>query len=120
MADHRSNDDEHDSPLAATIEDVARRVREAEHLEPDTRVKVADLLENLAAELNETEPSEHKELLAQTTTKLVQAVHEEHETGLIESARERLEEVVAKAEANAPVATDLALHLIELLANLGI
>ena len=75
---------------------------------------------NLATELNQTAPSAHKELLAQTTTQLMRAVKDQHEPGLIEAARERLEEAVARAETNAPVATDLVLQLIELLANLGI
>lgn len=112
--------DEPVPPTADTIEELARRVRESEHLEPGTRDQVADLLGDLAAELNQAEPSAHKELLAQTATQLVQAVRDQHEPGLIEAARERLEEVVARAETNAPVATDLVLQLIDLLANLGI
>jgi hypothetical protein len=120
MPENPTTGDAPDPPVANTIEDLARRVREAEHLEPGTREQVADLLGNLAAELDQAEPSAHKELLAQTTTQLVQAVHDRHEPGLIEAARERLEEVVARAETKAPVTTDLVIQLIDLLANLGI
>jgi len=102
------------------IEELARRVREAEHLEPEAREQVADLLENLSSELDQTEPSAHKEHLAESAAQLVRAVQDQHEPGLIEAARERLEEAVARAEANAPVATDLVLQLIDVLANLGI
>jgi Domain of unknown function (DUF4404) len=102
------------------IEELARRVREAEHLEPEARGQVADLLENLSSELDQTEPSFHKEHLAESTAQLVRAVQDQHEPGLIEAARERLDEAVARAEANAPVATDLVLQLIDVLANLGI
>ena len=50
----------------------------------------------------------------------MQAVNEEHDPGLIAAARERLEETVARAETKAPVATDIVLQLIDVLANLGI
>jgi Domain of unknown function (DUF4404) len=102
------------------IEELARRLREAEHLEPEAREQAADLLGNLAAELDQTEPSAQKELLAESAAQLVRAVQDQHEPGLIEAARERLEEAVARAEAKAPVATDLVLQLIDVLANLGI
>ena len=75
-------------------------LREAEHLEPEARAQVADLLGNLAAELDQTEPSAQKEHLAQSAVQLVRAVKDQHEPGLIEAARERLEEAVARAEAN--------------------
>jgi hypothetical protein len=102
------------------IEELARRLREAEHLEPEARGQAADLLGNLAAELDQTKPSAQKEHLAESAAQLVRAVQDQHEPGLIEAARERLEEAVARAEANAPVATDLVLQLIDVLANLGI
>jgi len=102
------------------IEELARRLREAEHLEPEARGQAADLLGNLAAELDQTEPSAQKEHLAESAAQLVRAVQDQHEPGLIEAARERLEEAVARAEANAPVATDLVLQLIDVLASLGI
>jgi hypothetical protein len=102
------------------IEELARRLREAEHLEPEARAQVADLLGNLAAELDQTEPSAHKAQLAESAAQLVRAVKDQHEPGLIEAARERLEAAVARAEANAPVATDLVIQLIDLLASLGI
>jgi hypothetical protein len=102
------------------IEELARRLREAEHLEPEARQQAADLLGDLAAELDQTEPSAQKEHLAESAAQLVLAVQDQHEPGLIEAARARVEEAVARAEANAPVATDLVLQLIDVLANLGI
>ena len=76
--------------------------------------------EALAAELDQAERSTHKEELASTTAQLVRAVKDQHEPGLIEAARERVEQAVARAEAKAPVATDLVLRLIDVLAGLGI
>ena len=107
-------------PRSRTRSRISPSIREAEHLEPGTRDQVADLLGNLAVELNQAEPWRTKELLAQTTTQLEEAVRDRHEPGLMDAARERMEEVVARAETKAPVTTDLVLHLIDLLANLGI
>jgi hypothetical protein len=50
----------------------------------------------------------------------VQAIRDQHEPGLIEAAWERLEEVVARAETNAPVTSELVVQLIDLMASLGI
>jgi hypothetical protein len=109
-----------DRPIVNHIEEIASRLRETEHLEPEARVQVADLLDKLAEELDQAEPSAQKEHLAQTAADLMRAVKDRHEPGVIEAARERLEDAVAKAEAHAPVATDVVLQLIDLLARLGI
>jgi hypothetical protein len=109
-----------DPSAANDVEELARRLREAEHLEREAREQVADLLGELAAELDQTEPSAHKEQLAKSAAQLVRAVKEKHEPGMIEAAKDHLEEAVARAEAKAPVATDLVLQLIDLLATLGI
>ncbi len=58
--------------------------------------------------------------LPRARPQLVRAVQDQHEPGLIAAARERLEAAVARAEAKAPVATDLVLQLIDTLAHLGI
>jgi hypothetical protein len=109
-----------DPSAANDIEELARRLREAEHLEPEAREQVADLLGELAAELDQTEPSAHNEQLAKSAAQFVRAVKDQHEPGMIEAAKDHLEEAVARAEAKAPVATDLVLQLIDLLATLGI
>jgi hypothetical protein len=120
MEERQSKGEQPDPPVGNDIEVLARRVREAEHLEPEARAQVADLLGDLAAELDQTEPSAHTERLANSAAQLVRAVEDQHEPGLIEAARERVEEAVAAAEAKAPVATDLVLRMIDLLAGLGI
>jgi hypothetical protein len=109
-----------DRPIVNDIEEIASRLRETEHLEPDARAQAADLLDKLAEEIDQAEPSAHKEHLAQTTADLMRAVKDQHDPGVIVAARERLEEAVAKAEAHAPLATDVVLELIDLLARLGI
>jgi Domain of unknown function (DUF4404) len=108
-------------PSARTdIEELARRLGGVEHLEPEARTTLAGLLRKLAAELDQAEPSAQKEQLAESAAQLVRAVKDQHEPGLVEAARERLEEAVARAEAKAPVATDLVIQLVDVLARLGI
>ncbi|SIO32450.1 hypothetical protein SAMN05444166_3790 [Singulisphaera sp. GP187] len=119
MQDQPSKGEESsDLPVAKDIEELARRLREAEHLEPEVRTEAADLLGDLTAALHPPEPQ--TEALAQSTAQLVRAVSDQHEPGLIEAAKERLEQAVIKAETKAPVATDIVLRLIDVLSGIGI
>jgi hypothetical protein len=120
MPDEPSKREQPAPPAASEIIELARRLREAEHLEPEARAQAADLLGGLAAEMDQTAPSAHNVHLAKSAAQLVQAVKDQHAPGLIEAARDRVEEAVAAAEAKAPVATDLVLRLIDVLAGLGI
>ena len=119
MQDDLSTREESDPPVVDPIEELANRLREAEHLDPEARAEAANLLGNLAVALNQPESSDQTQHLAQHTAQLVQAVNDQHEPGLIASARERLEETIARAETNAPVATDIVLQLIDVLAESG-
>ena len=109
-----------DPPTVDDIEELARRLREAEHLEPTARAKAAALLRKLATTLDQPETSAQTEHLSQSTAQLVRAVKDQHDHGLIEAARERVLQAVARAEAKAPVATDIVLQLIDVLAGVGI
>lgn len=120
MTDESSRGETTDPSTGSDIEELARRLGGVKHLEPTARATLAGLLRKLAAELDQSEPSAQKEHLAETAAQLVRAVHDQHEPGLIAAARERLEGAVVRAEAKAPVATDLVLQLIDTLAHLGI
>jgi hypothetical protein len=120
MQEQPSKREESDPSVVNYIEELARRLREVEHLDPEARAEAADLLGDLAVALNQPESSAQTEHLAQRTAQLVQAVNDQHEPGLIAATRERLEEAIAKAEAKAPVATDIVLQLIDVLAGMGI
>ena len=120
MPEQPSKAETPDPSIGSDIEELARRLGGVKHLEPEARATLADLLRKLAAELDQAEPSAHKEQLAESAAQLVRAVKDQHEPRVVEAARERLEEAVARAEAKAPVATDLVLQLINLLADLGI
>ena len=120
MPEEPSTGETPDLSVGRDFEELARRLGAVEHLEPEARATLAGLLRKLAAELDQAEASVQEKHLAESTAQLVRAVKDQHEPGLVEAARERLEEAVARAEANAPVATDLVLQLINVLARLGI
>lgn len=113
-------DETPDPAIGGDIEELARKLGGVEHLDPAARTKLASLLRLLAAELERGEPSAQEEQLLATAAQLVQAVQDRHEPRLIAAARERVEGAVARAEAKAPVATDLVLQLIDTLAHIGI
>lgn len=107
--------------LRTRLLECARLLRATRHLEPDTRQAVADLVSELAAALGATAaPSEHAAHLAATSAQLVDALHDQHDAGLVTAARHRLEEVAARAEAKAPVAAGVVRRLIDALASIGI
>jgi Domain of unknown function (DUF4404) len=120
VTDQPSTGETPETSTGGDIEELARRLGGVEHLEPKAKATLAGLLRKLAAELDQAEASVQKEHLAESAAELVRAVHDQHEPGLIAAARERLEGAVARAEAKAPVATDLVLQLIDTLAHLGI
>src|SRR4051794_26940158 len=107
-------------PPSADLEELARLLPEAAHLDPTTRARVAGLLDELAAELGRPETTEQEEHLARITARLVRAVKDRHEPGVVQAAREHLEDAIARAEARSPTATDIALRLIDVLTGLGV
>jgi len=118
MQEQPSKGEKSDPSVADDIEKLAYHLREAEHLEPEVREQATELLGDLAVAMDQ--PSTHTEDLVQKTAQLVRAVQNPHQPGLIEAARDQLEEAIARAETTAPVATDIVLRLIDVLAGIGI
>ena len=58
--------------------------------------------------------------MADGAARLAEALHNRHDTGLLEASRHRLEDLVAQAEAGAPFVVRLAQSVIEALTDLGI
>jgi hypothetical protein len=108
-------------PPQANLHQLAQRLRKAEHLEPEEQEAIADLLEELAKALPPATaaPAEATHL-AESAAHLAAALHEHHESGLLNAALERFKAAVARAEAKVPMASGIAHRLIETLANLGI
>jgi hypothetical protein len=107
--------------IRANLLESARLLREAGHIEPEAQRTLADLVEELGEALDPSAASsDHTVHLAESSTHLVQALHQKHDEGLIASARDRLASAAARAESDAPMATGIARRLINALADLGI
>jgi hypothetical protein len=106
--------------IRANLLESARLLREAHHIDPEAQRTLADLVEELSEALDPSAASsDHTVHLAESSTHLVQALHQRHE-GLIASAQARLAAAAARAESDAPVATGIARRLINALSDLGI
>lgn len=105
----------------ANLHDVAKLLREADHLGPETQQVLAELVDELASALAATRPSSPEaEHLAGTTVHLLEALHKRQDKGMLAAARARLEDALNRAEAKAPIPVNLAWRLLDALANIGI
>ena len=108
-------------PVPQSLHELALMLRSARHLEPETRQELADLMDELAKAM--APPIGGAADLAHlraSAAHLAQVLHQPPEPGLLAAAKERLQDAVLRAEADAPLATGLARRIIEALANLGI
>ena len=107
--------------IQAELHELAQRLREARHLEPETQQTLADLLDELRSELHpEAINSVHAAHLADIVTQLARALHEQRDTGPVAAIRERLDNALLRAEIEAPVITGVTRRFIDSLANIGI
>jgi hypothetical protein len=107
-------------PVGERLQELARLLRGAGHLGPQVQRDLADLLEELAGELESAAPSPHAEHLAESAAHVAHELHQERGVGRVGAAVQRLKEAAARAEAKAPVATGLARRLVDVLADIGI
>ena len=107
--------------VRARLNEVAKMLREAQTLDPQVQRSLAELLDELstALEAPNTPPAEVARL-AETTTHLAASLHQPHDRGLLERARDRFEGAMIEAEVHAPIAVGLARSLLDALANIGI
>jgi phosphoglycolate phosphatase-like HAD superfamily hydrolase len=88
-------------------------------LEP--RQVLAELIDELSTALKSAQlPSDEVTHLAGTTMHLAEALHHQHDKGMLEKVRDRFEDATAQAEARAPVAVGLARRVLDALAQMGI
>lgn len=107
--------------VQTSLHELAALLRDARHLEPETQQALADLVDELSNVVDPTAlPSAETAHLVASAADLARALHHRHEPGLLSTAKERLENAVRRAEAEAPLATGVARRLIDTLANLGI
>jgi hypothetical protein len=111
-----------ESPQAvpARLRELARLVREADHLDPKAQQSLADLAEQMADRLSQPHtPSPEEVELGQLAGELIEALQSE-EKAPPASARHRFQEAIVAAETRAPLAAETARELLDVLANLGI
>jgi hypothetical protein len=107
--------------IQARLQDVARMLRKSSALDPDSQRALAELVDELSRAFHTTSvPPAEVAHLAESTAHLAESLHQRHDRGLVERARDRLERALANAEAQAPVAVGLARQLLDALAGIGI
>jgi len=107
--------------VQASLVAISHLLREAHHLRPEAQRTLAELIDELGHALGSSQASPQELThLADSTAKLVEAVHQQHGEGVLAAARDRLEEAVIGAEARAPVVAGVARRLLDALSNLGI
>jgi hypothetical protein len=109
------------SAVPARLHEVARLLRDADHLGPEAQRALAELADELANALGSSNVASAEEvLLAQRVSELMAALHARQDSGPPPATRHRLQEAILAAEARAPFAAGLAQRLLDALANLGI
>jgi hypothetical protein len=109
------------APVAASLHAVAEVLRDPHPLTAEAREALAALVDELGNLLAAPEaPPEAVRHLADSTAHLVQAVHRRADEGLLASARDRLEQAILGAEAQAPLAAGVARRVLDALASIGI
>ena len=121
MSEPASVDPQTNAQMRANLQELARLLRAASHLEPEAQRSLANLLDELGSELDPAAlTSTQMAHLAETVGRVARSLHEKHDPGLLVTARERLQEAVSRAETEAPVATGIVRQFIDLLAGMGI
>jgi hypothetical protein len=109
------------SAVHSHLQAVAQLLRRADHLGPEAREALAELVDELAGALTAAPvPSAELKHLTESTTHLIQAIGERHHTGVLAAARDRLNEAIVRAETGAPTVAGIARRLVEALSNIGI
>jgi hypothetical protein len=107
--------------IQARLQDVARRLRQSGPLDLQSQQALAELVDELskALQAGAVPPSEVTHL-AESTAHLAESLHQHPNVGPLGRARDRLEQALLAAEAQAPTAVGLARRLLEALSNIGI
>lgn len=106
--------------VRARLQELARSLRQAGHLEPEAQQELADLMEELAGVVASAPAADQTTRLAAHAAQLAQALHQQQDEGLLAAAKKKLEQSALRAEEEAPLATGIVRRLIDTLANLGI
>ena len=109
------------TPGPNRLQELAQRLRQTQHLGPEERSELAELVEELGQSLDPARlPDPARKHLEDHAAHLLQALHAQEEQGTLSAAKKRLEEAALRLENEAPQATGIVRRLIDALANLGI
>ena len=107
--------------IAASLHAVSQLLRQAHHLSPEAQETLAELVDELGRAIGSgTASPEELARLQESTARLLEAVHQQRDEGVVAAARDRLEEAVIGVESRAPVVAGVARRLLDALSNLGI
>jgi hypothetical protein len=107
--------------IEASLHAVSQLLRQAHRLSPEAQETLAELVDELGHAIGSGAVSpEELAHLQESTARLVEAVHQRHDEGMVAAARDRLEEAVIGVESRAPVVAGVARRLLDALSSLGI
>ena len=109
------------SAVPDRLREVARLLRQADHLEPEAQKSLANLAEELANALSAGGgPSTEEAQLGQQAGQLIQVLHHKEPAAPLAAKQSRLKEAILAAESRAPFAAGLAQQLLDAMATFGI
>jgi hypothetical protein len=119
MADEPVSDPGPRPTIEAQLHELARALREARYLGPETQQDLANLVDELGAALEPGQAGAEAHV-ADTAAQLARALRRPHDAGLLSTARERIEEAAIRVETEAPLATGILRRIVDVLSNIGI
>jgi Domain of unknown function (DUF4404) len=109
------------SEVQASLHAIAEVLRQPQPLSQEAREALAALVDELGSSLAAAPvPPAEVAHLADSTARLVQAVHRQAAPKSLAAARDRLEGAILAAESQSPLTAGLARRLLDALANIGI
>ena len=107
--------------IAERFHEIARLLRDADHLGAEARQELAQLTDEMGRALGSTAVSSAEAShLADSAAHLIDALNRKEPVGTLAAARDGLEKAVFAVESKKPFLAGIAHRLLEALANLGI
>jgi hypothetical protein len=109
------------SQIQGDLHEIAKLLRDADHLEPEAKQTLADLLDEFRNELRpDSLRSPQTAHLAEMVAQAARSLHEQQGRGPLDQIRDRIDQAIGRAEAEAPVLAGVVRRFVDALANIGI